>query len=376
MSPDHDQVQRIARLMPLTEVLARVDALVGPVAARETAIAGAIGRVLADDVMVAARPSAPLALIDGWAVAAEATTDASSYAPAPLSAALRIGTGEPLPAATDAVAPFDAVTIVSGRVTIDAPVGAGEGTLPAGGDVDGRGALLHAGRRLTPLQAAVLAATGTHAAVRIRAPRVRLVAVRPGDDPIVRAACEWIAGAIAAAGGEARMSERTGIDVLVTALADDATDAVVAIGGTGSGPHDAGVLTLARHGRLEMHGLALAPGETAAFGMAERRPVLLLPGRVDAAVAVWLVIGRRVMARLTGAGEDEAQVRATLTRKIASRLGLAEWVPVRLQGNVAEPIASGYVPLSALAQSDGWLLVPADSEGYPAGTEVVIRAWP
>jgi molybdopterin molybdotransferase len=51
-------------------------------------------------------------------------------------------------------------------------------------------------------------------------------------------------------------------------------------------------------------------------------------------------------------------------------------VPVRTYDGGAEPIASGYVPLSALAQADGWVFVPADSEGYPPGAEVVIRPWP
>ncbi len=48
--------QRIARLTPLDDVLARIDALVGPVAPREVALAEAVGRVLAGDVVVAARP--------------------------------------------------------------------------------------------------------------------------------------------------------------------------------------------------------------------------------------------------------------------------------------------------------------------------------
>jgi len=51
-------------------------------------------------------------------------------------------------------------------------------------------------------------------------------------------------------------------------------------------------------------------------------------------------------------------------------------VPVRCEGFSATPIASGYVPLAALAQANGWVLIGADSEGYPAQTEVVIRPWP
>jgi molybdopterin molybdotransferase len=66
----------------------------------------------------------------------------------------------------------------------------------------------------------------------------------------------------------------------------------------------------------------------------------------------------------------------TLARKVASTVGLAELVPVRRNGDRAEPLATKYLPLSALARSDGWMLVPADSEGYAAGTQVQVRPWP
>jgi hypothetical protein len=33
-------------------------------------------------------------------------------------------------------------------------------------------------------------------------------------------------------------------------------------------------------------------------------------------------------------------------------------------------------PLAALAQANGWILINADNEGYPAQSEVVIRPWP
>ena len=134
--------------------------------------------------------------------------------------------------------------------------------------------------------------------------------------------------------------------------------------------------TLARLGRVETHGIALSPGETAAVGFVGPRPVLLVPGRLDAALAVWLVIGRHLLARLTGDTAPEPATKAPLARKVASTLGLVELVPVRMRDGAADPIASGYVPLSGLAQADGWILVPADSEGYPPGTEVMIRPWP
>jgi molybdopterin biosynthesis enzyme len=104
--------------------------------------------------------------------------------------------------------------------------------------------------------------------------------------------------------------------------------------------------------------------------------VLLVPGRLDAVLAVWLTLGRRLLMRLSACTEEEPATTALLARKIASPLGLAEVVPVRCREGKAEPIASGYWPLQAVTQADGWILVPADSEGYPAATEVVVRPWP
>ena len=55
---------------------------------------------------------------------------------------------------------------------------------------------------------------------------------------------------------------------------------------------------------------------------------------------------------------------------------MTEVVPLHCDGEKAEPIASGYWPLRAIAQANGWILVPPESEGYPAGAEVVVRPWP
>jgi len=174
MADETESPQRIARLTPLADVLARVDALVKPVAPREVDTAAAIGRVVAGDVNTVLNPRMPLALRDGWAVRSDLTTDASSYAPAPLPAAARIDAGEPMPAGADAVAPLDVVVMRGGRAEIIAPIGAGEGVLPAGADADRQTTFVQEGRRLTRVQAAVLAAAGV-TRLHICEPRVRVV---------------------------------------------------------------------------------------------------------------------------------------------------------------------------------------------------------
>jgi len=370
MAAEHDP-QQMTRLTPLVEVRARIDALVKPIAPRRIAIAAAVGRVLAEDVVAgAAVPVSARALRDGFAVAAEALSDASSYTPVQLAPTQRVDAGESLPAGTDAVAPLDTVVARDGRFAVIAPVAPGDGVLAASGDVKAGALLLRAGEIVRATDVAAVAAAGIME-VAVREPRVCVAPARARHDPIIAAAVELLASAAGAAGG---MVHRAADGA--AALADTEADVIIMVGGTGAGRNDMSVRALAAAGKVEVRGVALTPGETTAFGMMEQRPVLFVPGRLDAALAVWLTLGRHLVARLTGGFGDVLGTLALLTRKHASPLGLAEVVPVHQSGDQVEPIASGYWPLQAIARANGWILVPSDSEGYPAGAEVVVRALP
>ncbi len=344
---------------------------VGAVGARKSPLEAALGHVLAEDVVAAQLPPRAIALRDGFAVAAAALADAGPYAPVTLPpAARRVDAGEPLPDGADAVLPLDAVSLRGDRVEAVAAIAAGEGVLPAGGDATPATPLRRAGERLRAIDAAVSRAAGTES-VTVRAPRIGIVLGGAASSPMTDAALAALKRIVAASGGavsEPKMFE--------TALIDEQIDAVIAVGGTGSGQRDSAVRTLASFGRVEAHGIAVSPGETAAFGFAGKRPVLLIPGRLDAALSVWLLIGRYLLARLAGGSVEDFSAMLPLKRKVTSTIGLCELIPVICSGGVAEPLASGYLSLTALTRSDGWIVVPADSEGFAAGTQVAIRPWP
>lgn len=365
--------QRIRRLTPLDDVLAAIKAT-APVAPRGVDLSKALNRALAEDVAAAVgQPAGPVALRDGYAVRAEDIADAGSYAPAPLATApVRVDVGDALPPGMDAVVPLDAIASRGGRSEAVAPAAAGDGVLPGSADLKAGDFIARAGWRLNDFNLAMLAAAGKQQ-VQVREPRIRLVKARAEADVVLDAIGDLLARALDARGCAVRRSAGD----LAAALADTSHDAVIAIGGTGSGRNDASVETLAKHGRVLVHGVAISPGETAAFGASGDRPVLLLPGRIDAAIAGWLTMGLPLINRLAGSseGSDPSTV-AKLTRKVASPIGLVEVVPVRLMKHGADPIASGYWPLAPLANTDGWILVPANSEGLQAGSEVVIRPWP
>ena len=50
-------------------------------------------------------------------------------------------------------------------------------------------------------------------------------------------------------------------------------------------------------GEVAIHGFGIAPGESAALGTAKGHPVLMLPGRLDAALAAFLVVGDALLRR-------------------------------------------------------------------------------
>src|ERR1700690_1327722 len=170
MAAASDTIQTIARLTPLAEVLATVDSDVQPVTPRTLDVAAAAGRVLAADAGALARPSAALALQDGWALAADDTLGAGGYAPVPLMhSPQRVEAGQPMPVGTDSVAPLDAGHVAAGRAEALVTVNPGDGVLPAGGDSDPRIPLRHTGERLRITDLAVLAAAGL-ARVMVREP--------------------------------------------------------------------------------------------------------------------------------------------------------------------------------------------------------------
>jgi molybdopterin molybdotransferase len=365
-------IQRISRLTPLDAVLALIESRVGAVKPQKSTLESAGRCTLAEEVW-ASWPVSSIASRDGFAVDAATVADAGPYAPVALPPAMRrVDDGERLPDGTNAILPLDAVLWRGDRAEAVASVGPGEGAWLAGDNVTPGEPLYHAGDRMHAVDIAVLEVAGVEE-VTIRAPRIAIVPGGEAKSPGIHAALTALMRVAGQAGGLVTGKPTT----LEAALGDAESDAVIGVGGTGSGRRDAAVQMLARLGRVEAHGIAISPGETAAFGFAGERPVLLVPGRLDAALAIWLLIGRSLLAKLGGASVgDPVSETLPLKRKVTSTIGMTEVIPVSCVGGMAEPLASGYLSLTALARSDGWIVVHAESEGFAAGTQVAVRAWP
>jgi molybdopterin biosynthesis enzyme len=272
------------------------------------------------------------------------------------------------------VAPPDAVELSEAQSHIIAPLASGEGTLSGGADADPKFPLRQAGDVLRHIDIAALAAAGV-SRVMVRAPRVRIIPARGSGDGIIREAIELLTQRLADGGGQVTVAQRTATVPLEDILAAGEADLVLIVGGSGVGKRDHSVEALARAGKVSFHGVAISPGETSAFGFAGVTPVLILPARLDAVIAGWVMLAEPLLANLCGRSLVEPAVKGTLVRKVTSTIGLDEIVPVRREGDSLIPLPAGYIALRTLAESDGLIIVPADREGFPEGAVVPVRLW-
>lgn len=369
---EDSSAQRISRLTPLAAVLSLIDARVEAVKPQRWNVATTLGYTLAEDIETSKRPEHPIALRDGFAVEADTIADASSYAPVALPSPIRrIDLGEPMPDGTDAVLPIDAVAFRGAQAEAVAPVTPGEGMLPAGGDAAPHALMRRAGQRMRSIDIVAVQAAGIKSAL-IREPRIAVVLGVEPTIPLGGVGGLLVRSVFDAGATVSNKPEMT-LDV---AVADSENDAIVAFGGTGSGRRDTSVQALARLGRVEMHGIAISPGQTTALGFAGTRPVLLVSGRLDAALAAWHLIGCSIVTKLSGGGIDDKTITLPLKRKVASAIGMTEFIPVSCNDGMAEPLATGYLSFMSLSRSDGWIAVPAESEGFPTGSPVAVHPWP
>lgn len=373
MASSTGTLQRITVLTPLADILSRLDALVSPIAVLAVAPEDALGATFAADFAAPADfPQHDCALSDGWAVAAERTADASSFAPVVLEPAPPwVNAGDPMPAGADAVLPPDAMEVIDGKAESSLPATQGDGVLPACGHVSKGAVLRRAGERVRQLDVAVIRSLAVET-ISVRAPRVRIhsVSVPQGRGDNI---APMITNAVRVAGGRPEIVSATTLEMM---LSKPECDLLIVIGGTGFGKNDTTVKSAARLAKVEFHGFGILPGQTAALGVVDKCPLLMLPGRLDSALAAFLLVGSKIVARLAASSEADPASPVLLSKKVTSTIGLAEVVFVRRVGKGIEPLGSGMFSLQALSQADGWIFIPAASEGIAAGTTVEMRSLP
>lgn len=377
--------------VPPEYALEWLDGNVAALPGEAVTLGAAYGRVLARPVHAhAALPAAALAGRNGYAVHARGTAGASSYSPLRLrlregggelavDEAVAVDSGAPLPVGADSVLPREEAEARGAALEVYGAVAAGAHVLAAGGEAVAGATMLASGHRLRAHDLAQLVALGLETVMVVRRPRVRLVAA-PGAMPATGDATGIMLEALVGRDGGVVEERHLAADAaaLESRLAAPGADLLLVYGGSGDGGGDFAAATLGRGGGLEIHGVAINPGETAGLGRFAGSPFILLPGAPLPCLGAYELLGGRAVRRLAGGGGDwpYAVRYATLRRKVASRLGRAEFCRVRLEEDGAVPLAvsEGRLLASAVA-ADGFVVIPLQSEGYPEGTEVRVHVY-
>jgi putative molybdopterin biosynthesis protein len=357
-------------------------------------VAEAAGLVTAAPVW-AVRSSPPFdaAGMDGIAVRSADTLGASETTPLWLGSDGYdvVDTGDPMPGDRDAVVMREHVHYDdAGRAELRAAVPPYQHVRSIGEDVSVGELLLPAGHRLRAADLAAAAAAGaTHLSVR-RKPvvlvlptgdEVRPIGAEIGPGEILDTNSLMLAEQAREAGCEARClpiepDDPDRIAAVVRQAAADC-DLLIVIAGSSAGRDDYTARVVASAGTLAVHGVAVRPGHPVVLGVVGRTPVLGAPGYPVSAALTFDIFAEPMLASLSGAApRQRPRAQARLARKLASPLGMDDWIRVRLGSVggslVATPLPRGAGVLTSLVRADGLLVVPAGVEGHHAGSSVPV----
>ena len=368
----------------------------------EAAVPEVVGRVLAEPVY--ARFSAPgyhASAMDGIALRASISYGASEATPVELVVGEQtwlVNTGDVLPEGCDAVVMIEGVEwIGEDRVRIEAAAYPWQHVRRAGEDIVATEMLFARGHRITPVDTGALLAGGVVRVSVKRRPRVlvlptgaEMIAIdaipAEGLPPgrIVEFNSTVLGKLVEEAGGEWVRAERLPDDlelissVIAGALESRRVDAVLVIGGSSAGAKDFTRAAVARYGEVLIHGVTMMPGKPTVLGAVHDRPVVGIPGYPVSAIVAFEQLVAPALARMLGAPESgRPTVIASPTRKVASKLGMEEFVRVRLgrvgERLVAAPLPRGAGAITTITEADGFLRIPADLEGVAAGEPVQVE---
>jgi molybdopterin molybdotransferase len=392
-------MQGFARRHTVKAALAWLDAQLHPLDAEDVPLRTAAGRVLATPVVSDIDvPGFDRATMDGYAVVADSTEGATPYNRVALKVvgdalpgspftgtiargeAVRIMTGAPMPAGSDAVLPAE---FVEPDIFALFSVSPGKNIGQRGEDIVRGTGLLDAGRVLRPQDLGVMSSIGLGHAKVFRKPRVRLVITgnellptgsQPRDFQIADANGPMLAALAERDGGIVDFPGlvRDDADAIREALHADA-DVVLVSGGSSVGVEDLAPSLVAADGELAVHGVAMRPSSPTGMGRIGERLIFLLPGNPVSALCAYDFFAGRAIRALGGRSKEWPYrvVRGALTRKISSPIGRLDYARVKIADDGVEPLSvSGASVLSSTTRADGFVIVDDDSEGFAAGSEV------
>jgi molybdopterin molybdotransferase len=389
-------------MIAVAEAWERIREHARPLPGEKVPLDEAAGRVLSDAVLgLVDLPGFDRSSMDGWAVRSAdfasppvslpVVGDVAAGSPGDATlepgTALRISTGAPLPSGADAVLPLEEGEESGGVLSSAARVRSHAFVRFRGEDVRAGEVLVPAGTRLTPARLSVVASGGV-AAVRVhRRPRVSIVATGselvPLGEPLPPGAIYNSNGptltAHALADGaivlpSLRVEDDPGRTREVLGEALDGADVLLISGGVSVGGHDLVKDTLAELGVQQLFWqVRIKPGKPIYCGRRGNTWVFGLPGNPLSTVVGYLVFVAPLLRRLAGDPFTAPETTsATLAADAPNPGERTTYATARFAngGGVVLTDKQGSHMTKALADADGFAILPWDRDVVPAGEQV------
>jgi putative molybdopterin biosynthesis protein len=362
-----------------------------PPLSETVSVPDAVGRVLAEAVFAKlSSPSFHAAAMDGIAVLAENTFGASESRPKQLTIgkdAFYVNTGHVLPEIANAVIMIEHVqTIGENLVQIEAPVFPWQHVRKMGEDIVATELLFPRNHRITPYSIGALLSGGIFSVQVRKKPKVLIIptgselvdwrkapmeALKPGQ--VLETNSVVLGKLVEAWGGQYERHEMIRDDLeSMTQIIRDAclsdADIVLTVGGSSAGSEDFIRAVIQNIGEVLVHGVTMMPGKPVIIGAFNQKPVFGIPGYpVSAIVAYEQLVGPLISTIIGQPEPQRPRVAVESIRKIPSKLGLEEFVRVKLgkvdDRIVAIPLPRGAGCITTLTQADGIIRIPNHMEG-------------
>jgi len=355
----------------------------------------AAGRVTAEPVFAKfSSPSCHGAAMDGIAVRAETTFGTTVDRPRELRMgkdAFFINTGQTMPEGTDAVIMIEhVISLDEGTVQIESGAYPWQHVRKVGEDIVATELILPQNHLITPYEIGALLTGGVfHVPVKER-PKVLIIPtgselISPSDvgsngiaPGCVIESNSAILGALIEACGGQHLSHPIVPDVFekildaVREAASGDAHMVIVSAGSSAGSEDYTASVVGQLGEVLVHGVTMMPGKPTVLGVINDKPVMGNPGYTVSAVMAFEQFAQPLIHKMLGLQEPERdKTEVQVARKMASRLGLDEFVRVKL-GLVRDKIVASALPRGAgavttLTEADGLIRIPSHVEGLQAG---------
>jgi putative molybdopterin biosynthesis protein len=397
---------------PLPEALLRwltkldSEGITKPFSGDMVGVPDALGRVTAEAVI--AKVSSPFyhsSAMDGYAVRFTDTFGASERTPMKLrigSGAIPLNTGDPMPDGFNAVIMIEDVNIIRavskehGFITeeyieIISPATPWQHVRIIGEDIVATELILPENQKVRPVDIGAMLAGG-HTDVKVRRkPKVIIIPtgdeiVEPGSElkkgDIIEYNSRVLGGLVSEWGGEYDRYRIVpdSLEELTKAILDahGMGDIIVVNAGSSAGSEDFTAEAIRGLGEVLLHGINIKPGKPVILGIIKGKPVLGIPGYPVSAYITFNLFVKPIIYKWLGLNINKPETLGTkISRQVASPAGQEEFLRVKV-GKVGDtfistPVSRGAGVLMSLVRADGFVRIPAMSEGIGAGAEIDVE---